>query len=77
MGYCINQTDSKFHVPASKFTDALAAVKALMLDTVSMNGGSWSGGERVERFYSWVDTAAVLESNALVDALSALSLIHI
>ena len=71
MGYCMDQTDSKFHIPASKFTDALAAVKALMLDTASMSGGSWTGGDKVERWYALVNTESVLEAETLTDALYA------
>jgi len=71
MGYCIEMTEGNFHIPAAKFGDALAAVKALILNTDAMHGGSYEGGERVERWYSWVNNAAVLESETLVDALDA------
>ena len=71
MGYCMEQTDSKFHIPSGKFADALAAVKALMLDTASMNGGSWSGGEQRESWYAFVNTESVLQAKSLTDALYA------
>lgn len=71
MGYYMDMQDCKFHIPAAHFADALSAIKALMHDTGAMHGGAWSGGEKVERWYSWVNNSAVLEAETLADALSA------
>jgi hypothetical protein len=71
MGYCMWQDDCDFVIKAANFPAALQAIKDLMVNKEEMDGGSWSGGVMVERWYSWVHTDAVMESETLIDALSA------
>jgi hypothetical protein len=71
MGYYMTQTDTDFFIPASNFDAALAAIKGVMSNQSDMHGGSYAFGEQVERWYSWVNSLAVLESETLADALSA------
>jgi hypothetical protein len=71
MGYYMDMTDCKFHIPASKFGAALQAIKDIMFENDDMHGGAFAGGQMVERWYSWVNTDAVMMSDTLEQALAA------
>lgn len=71
MGYHMWQDDCNFVIKAANFPAALQAIKDLMLNKEDMDGGSWSGEVHTERWYSFVHTDAVMESETLIDALSA------
>ena len=71
MGYHMWQDDCNFVIKAADFPAALQAIKDLMLNKEDMDGGSWSGEVHTERWYSFVHTDAVMESETLIDALSA------
>ena len=67
MGYCMWQDDCNFVIKAANFPAALQAIKDLILNKENIDDGSWSREVR----YSWADTDAVMESETLIDALSA------
>ena len=69
MGYYIEQTDSKFFIPHTDFDKALTAIKAIMYSQDKMRGGSWGPDGKTERWYAWVNTDEVLQSQTLVEAL--------
>lgn len=71
MGYCMDMQECSFHIPAEKFGEALAAIKALMIDTESMSGGSYQGGMQTGKWFSWVHTESVWSAEGLPEALSA------
>lgn len=71
MGYCMWQDDCNFVIKAANFPAALQAIKDLMVNKEDMDGSSWSGEVHTERWYSFVHTDAVMESETLIDALSA------
>lgn len=71
MGYHMWQDDCNFVIKAANFPAALQAIKDLMVNKEDMDGGFWSGGVQTDRWYSFVHTDAVMESETLIDALSA------
>jgi hypothetical protein len=55
MGYYINIQESNFVIPAHNLDKALERFKALNHDpNAHKNGGSWSGGEEREKWFSWM-----------------------
>lgn len=72
MGYCMSQDDSDFYIDADKKADALKAIKEQLMTKVDTlgNGGCFSG-DKEERWFSWVDTTAVLSAETLESALFA------
>lgn len=71
MGYYISQVDSKFFIPKELFGPALAAIREVMYDSDSMQGGAWNAEGRSERWYSWVSTEEVMKAETLKEALWA------
>lgn len=73
MGYCIQQTDAHFFIPKEFHGLALRSVKALMTNSASTlgNGGIWRPNEEPVRFFSWVNTDAVMKAETLEEALGA------
>jgi hypothetical protein len=71
VGYYITQQDSKFFIPKELFGPALATIKELMQDTDSMVGGSWNEDGTSQRWFAWVSTEEVMQSETLKDALWA------
>ena len=69
MGYCMNMQDSSFHIPKNNFSDALAAIKGVMNISDKMHGASYEGGKETCRWYSWVNTDAVLAAETLQEAM--------
>ena len=72
MGYNMQNLESKFRIKSENKVKALEAIKALMEpETLKTNGngGSWSGGEKTEVWYSWVTTKDVLEAKTVEDAI--------
>jgi len=69
MGYCMNMQDSSFHIPKASFSDALAAIKSVMNLSDKMHGESFERGAETSRWYSWVNTDAVLASENLTEAM--------
>lgn len=67
MGYYINQRAGQFCIKKKNFAAALAAIKALALNTKAMGGGSSTG----EKWYSWVNTAEFVNAKTLDEALGA------
>lgn len=66
MGYCMDQTASRFFIPQEYHGIALKAIKDFMLQNYTADGGM-----QVIRSYSWVDTDEVIRSETLQDALYA------
>ena len=66
MGYCITQTDTRFFIPQEFHGLALAAIKELMLEKYTADGGV-----EVILSYTWVNTDEVVQSETLSDALYA------
>lgn len=64
MGYCINQVDSKFRIPAARKAEALAIMKTM--DPAQKGAGYWDG----RRQWSWVDQANVNKANSLEEAMT-------
>jgi len=60
-----------FHIPAASFGEALSAIKSLMTDTSNMAGSCFGGGVEMGRWYAWVHTETVLQSQTLMEALEA------
>ena len=71
MGYYIEQTDSKFFIAHTDVEKALSAIKGIMHSHDQMRGGSWGPDGKTERWYAWVNTDEVLQSQTLVDALES------
>lgn len=75
MGYCMSLMDEAFRIPANRKAEALAAIKALANDTQAMNGGEYSGGkyggQKVNAWYSWVDTDEFANASTLKEAMQA------
>lgn len=69
MGYCMNMQDSSFYIPKASFSDALAAIKGVMNNSDKMHGASYEGGKETCRWYSWVNTDAVLAAETLQEAM--------
>ena len=69
MGYCMNMQDSSFHIPEASFSDALAAIKSVMNIADKMRGGSLERVVEARKWYSWVNTDAVLASETLLEAM--------
>lgn len=68
MGYCIEQTDSKFFIAKEDKKKALAAIKELANHPEKMGGGSWRGAER---WFAWVTTHHFVNATTLEEALRA------
>jgi hypothetical protein len=71
MGYCMEMQGCNFHIPATSFEEALSAIKSLMTDTSNMAGSCFGGGVEMGRWYAWVHTESVLQSQTLMEALEA------
>jgi len=71
MGYYINIVDSNVVIPNDQKVSALKALKAMATSTNKMGGGGYTGGEVVERWFSWVDMRQLADADTLIDALDA------
>lgn len=55
MGYYVNTMEQEFFLPKESLSDAYAAMVALnKTHHDQKRGGSWSNGERQERWFSWM-----------------------
>jgi len=72
MGYCMDQMDQKFRIKKENFDAALQAIKKLG-ETVDEDGrgGSYSGGQKQETWYSWVTTSEFVNAETLKQAIAA------
>jgi len=70
MGYCMNQRDASFRIKAENRAKALQAIKDLASRVDEGGGGCWSGGRKVEAFFSWVRTEKFANASTLEDAMS-------
>ena len=71
MGYCINITDHYVLIPNDQKDAALTALKAMAENTDQMGGGGYSGGEVVQRWFSWVDMKQLANAKTVVEAFNA------
>lgn len=71
MGYCIEQRDCDFTIKAANVPKALDAIKALASQEDRMSGGSYSGGQCRERWFSWVRTEDFANAASFRDAMWA------
>ena len=71
MGYYINVIDHDVLIPNDQKATALDAIKAMATSTNKMGGGGYTGGEVVERWFSWVDMHQLADAHTLVDAFDA------
>ena len=71
MGYYINVVNHDGLIPNDKKVAALDAIKAMATSTNKMGGGGYTGGEVVERWFSWVDMTQLANADTLVEAFDA------
>ena len=71
MGYYINVVNHDVLIPNDKKVAALDAIKAMATSTNKMGGGGYTGGEVVERWFSWVDMTQLANADTLVEAFDA------
>lgn len=71
MGYFMELRDFDFTIPADKAADALEAIQALDPVSHGAGGGSWSGGQKVESWFAWVNTKAYKYATDLGQAFDA------
>jgi hypothetical protein len=72
MGYCMEQQASSFYIKAENKQKALEAIQALAYRVdVDGSGGSYSGGQKTEAWYSWVTTKEFFEAKTLPFAVEA------
>ena len=63
MGYSVEVMDAAVRIAPENCEEAVSLfVKLMKKASDDGSGGSWAEGERVARFYSWVNTTDVLES---------------
>jgi len=66
----MDKRDSRFEMAAADKPGALAAIHALMGKVDELGeGGRWSDGKCVEKWFSWVDTGVVLKATELSEAM--------
>jgi len=71
MGYYITVTDQYVLIPNDQKVEALKALKAMATKTDQMGGGGYSGGEVIERWFSWVDMKQLANATTVVEAFNA------
>lgn len=54
MGYNVTLTNVDFLIPTENLEDSLVALKLLNLRDDLKTGGSWSGGQQTEKWFSWM-----------------------
>lgn len=71
MGYYMNQRDANFRIKAENQAKALQAIKDLASRVDEGGGGCWSGGRKIEAYFSWVETSNFTKARTLEDAMRA------
>lgn len=71
MGYCIEQRDCDFRIKAENVDKARDAIRALAGRVSEGGGGTYKGGEVVEKYFSWVRTEDFANAATLDEALNA------
>ena len=71
MGYYIEQRDCDFRIKAENVSKALDALKALASRVNEGGGGTYKGGQLIEKYFSWVTTEEFANATTLEEALWA------
>ena len=71
MGYCIEQRDCDFRIKAENVDKARDAIKVLASRVSEGGGGTYRGGQTIEKYFSWVRTEDFANAETLEDAMRA------